>query len=337
MASSLLRGLLPYPDLFRRRRVRSDARELVSCSPWPGNGATPLQLAELSLLRALWLQRETHHALLWRQEESASLLARTAVENCITGLYFLYSESPMEELRGGNSLALEHLCRYLIEAGVVTQNLIDIVRDAIGGSGKLPSVADMADVVAKGTSDELSRNLYRRLYVPLSAFFAHANGLVLLRHVRSNGSLRERPAYPWVRRSAARTADGCVGILALAVASRADRPVTEFAEYADAHLKRSLAPLVIMAGRGFGTSTQWRRFPKAVRDVRAAIKYHRSEEFEADAWEIRELRTRESTSGILRILDPQSVDEHTVERMIDELVAMILGPRPEESGNTGDS
>jgi hypothetical protein len=253
------------------------------------------------------------------------------------GLYFLYSENPMEELRGGNSLAFEQLFRYLLEAGVVTQKLIDIARDAVGGSGKLPSVYDMADVVAEGTSHELSRNLYRRLYVPLSIFFAHANGLVLLRHVRSDGSLRERPAYPWARRSAGRTADGCVGILALAVASRADRPVAEFAEYADAHMSRSLAPVLITAGRGFGTSMQWRRLPRVVWELRAAIKYHGSEEFEADPWEIRELRTRESASSILRILEPQGVEVRTVERMIDELVAMMLGPHPEESGNTGDS
>jgi hypothetical protein len=33
------------------------------------------------------------------------LLAWTAVENCITGLYFLYADDPMEQLRGENALA----------------------------------------------------------------------------------------------------------------------------------------------------------------------------------------------------------------------------------------
>ncbi len=55
------------------------------------------------------------------------------------------------------------------------------------------------------------------MYVPLSEVFVHANGLSLLRHVGAEGKMLDEPAYPWARRYAVRTADGCVGLLAVAI------------------------------------------------------------------------------------------------------------------------
>ena len=58
----LLRSLLPYPDLLRRRRMRKSARRLIVSALWPEDHATSLDIAQLALLRLLWLQRETHRA-----------------------------------------------------------------------------------------------------------------------------------------------------------------------------------------------------------------------------------------------------------------------------------
>ncbi|MHB8289683.1 MAG: hypothetical protein ACYDEY_10680 [Acidimicrobiales bacterium] len=332
LAWNLIRGVLPYPDIFRRQRIRTAARELVRCDPWPGNDATALQMTELSLLRALWIQRSTHRALRWRQVEAAALLARTAVENCITGLYLLYAEDPMDKLRGENSLAIKRLFQYLLDCGVVTQGLIDTARDSVGGSGQLPSVSKMADVVANAAKYELTRDLYGRFYVPLSTLFAHGNGLALLRHVRSDASLRDRPVYPWARRSAVRTADACVGILALAVATRSGLAVDEFANYANAHMKRALVPLPIMAGQGRWTSIRLRLVPQAIRELRAGIEYHASVERKNDPWEVRIQWTRQNLARVLEMFD-LAVGEETFELILDEFALMMIGPRPGESAN----
>jgi len=40
--------LLPYPDPIRRRRLRRHAHALVSWTNWPGDTATPVEVAELA-------------------------------------------------------------------------------------------------------------------------------------------------------------------------------------------------------------------------------------------------------------------------------------------------
>jgi hypothetical protein len=47
LALALFRGLLPYPDPQRQRRIRRSARGLVTCDPWPGNAATGVDVAQL--------------------------------------------------------------------------------------------------------------------------------------------------------------------------------------------------------------------------------------------------------------------------------------------------
>ncbi|MHB8296933.1 MAG: hypothetical protein ACYDH5_20455 [Acidimicrobiales bacterium] len=78
LGRELLLAATPYPDPRRRLRVRKAARRLVTCSPWPGDDATAEDVAQLALLRALWLDRETHRAYRHRHSESAALLAQFA-------------------------------------------------------------------------------------------------------------------------------------------------------------------------------------------------------------------------------------------------------------------
>src|ERR1700716_1860827 len=109
LLSLLFQTLLPYWDPFRRRRIRTAARGLVSRTPWPGDEATPQDVAELALLRLLWLQPATHPAALLRQFGGTMLLARAAVEACIAAHYWLVTENAAGRLGGGNAWPLQRL------------------------------------------------------------------------------------------------------------------------------------------------------------------------------------------------------------------------------------
>jgi hypothetical protein len=193
----------------------------------------------------------------------------------------------------------------------------------------------MAEVVANGASGEFNSDLYSRRHISLSTFFAHTNGFALLRHVRPDGALRDRPSYPWAKRSAVRTADACVGVLALAVANRSGRPADEFVNYANAHIMRSLAPVVTMAGRGARRSIRWRLIPQAIHELQAGIAYHASEDRKQDPWDVRREWTRQNLVRILQILDPEG-QEATFELMLDEFVVLMIGPRPVEAASEAD-
>src|SRR5260370_1418976 len=62
LAWVIARTLLPCPDLIRRCRGRSAARNLVTCPPWPGLAATGTHPAQLAVLRVPWLPRQTRPA-----------------------------------------------------------------------------------------------------------------------------------------------------------------------------------------------------------------------------------------------------------------------------------
>jgi hypothetical protein len=323
-------GLLPYPEMVRRLRIRSRARKLIRCEPWPGNDATPVQLAELILTRALWLQRSTHRAVFLRQPEAAALLARTSVENTIVGMWCLFADDPMDKLRGENAKAMERLFRYLVEGDVLKQELVDVMKREIGGSGRLPTVIDMAELVTQRTGHQLGHDLYHRLYVPLSTFFAHGNGLAMLRHVRQDGSVRIQPAHPWVRRSSVRVADASVGILALAIAGRSGVSPDRFVAYADAHIKRALAPLFVAAAQGTGAgSLRLARLPAAYRAIIAGRDYYESEEYKADSWLERHDRTRACLSAAFDVYEP-SEPIAVRDELLEIVVKMVVGSPPEE-------
>ena len=73
-------GMLPYPDLPRRIRMRRRAFRLVTCTPWPGDDATGDDAAQLALLRLLWLQKRVRRAVRMRRGDEAALLARASLE-----------------------------------------------------------------------------------------------------------------------------------------------------------------------------------------------------------------------------------------------------------------
>lgn len=307
----IVRSALPYWDPFRRRRVRRAARQLVECSPWPGDDATAMDVAQLALLRLLWLQRETRRAARWRQSEAAALLARTSIETCLTGMYCLYAVDPVQQLRGDNAKSLGRMLGYLVSDGGLTPDVVaEAVRSLAGSPGPYPNVKQMADKVASGTGEAFATDMYDRLYVPTSTFFVHARGLALLRHINRDDTLLDRPEFPWTMRSAVRTADACVGILAAFIARRTrdGKAVGPFLEYANAHMKRSMTPLAMAGARGILRSVKWRRAPGGARVLLDLRRYYASGQAASDPPEVREARTREGYEKLLEVIGIKASD-----------------------------
>jgi hypothetical protein len=105
---ALLSPSLPHPDPRRRSKARRAALRLVDGVSWPGDDATPAQVAGLALLRLLWLQREAHRCSP-RQTEASALLARASIETCITGLYWLHGEDDIARARSQNANSFRRL------------------------------------------------------------------------------------------------------------------------------------------------------------------------------------------------------------------------------------
>lgn len=282
----ILKGTLRYNDFRRRRSFRRHARALITCDPWPGNDATPIQLAQLALSRTLHLQKETRRTV--RHPEAIALLARTTLETCVVGLYCLYADDPLTLMRGGNARALRRLLSNLGSDDILTEEVLESIAKDIGGEGRLPDVKRMAETIAKALGDiPAPLNLYWRIYVPLSEFFAHANGVSLLRHVDSNGAILDKPSFPWARWSAVHLVDGCVGFLAAAIAHKDGRPMDSFANYADYHLQRALAPLVVTSGKGLFRSLGLAKFAALVNGFVNLVAYKTSGRADSDSHEER--------------------------------------------------
>ena len=317
-------GVLPYPDIRRRLRMRREAAQLITCSPWPGNSASGLDLARLALQRALWLQRTTHRAA--RHPEAAALLARVALENCFVGLYCIYSDDPLTQMRGGNKKSLVKMLRSLERDEIVTQELVDSIEAEIGGSGKLPTVKDMATAIASALDNSpIPLNLYGRLYIPLSEFFVHTNGTSLLRHVGDQGVIQTVPDHPWLRRGSVRAADASVGILAAAVAKASGSRAEQFAEYADDHLARTLAPLAVVGGKGILRAIGPSRLVAFALGLVELRSYVVSGRAAADEPEQRALRIRrffESHLGEFGDI-PDEVRDQIIERVVSAITATI--------------
>jgi len=260
LAWMFLRCLLPCPDLLRRARVRRAARRLITCDPWPERKATGADVAQLALLRLLWLQEQVRHAVILRQREASAVLARSALEVCITGLWGLRNPDAARELGGGDAAAAPRILAFLASAGLVSEATIKAAADALDTGARPRSIKAMAEQLESkhGSSDAIS--LYRKYYAPLSHFFNHASSFALLRHAYPAARLRNKPAHAWARRGPVRLADGCTGLLAAAIAGESGTGT--FTRYSDAHLSRALVPLGAVGGSAIRHSGDWKHFPE---------------------------------------------------------------------------
>jgi hypothetical protein len=172
LARLLLRSMLPCPDPLRRRRIRQAARGLVTCTRWPGDNATPEDIAQLALLRLLWLQRQTRRAGRWRQVEATALLARACIETCLAGLYWLYGDDQVEKMGGNNAKSFRRLMSYIADGDPISPTLVKEVAATFGTATDLPSLLDMANVVAAKTHESFATDVYH-VYTSRFRHFSH--------------------------------------------------------------------------------------------------------------------------------------------------------------------
>jgi len=319
---AFVRGLLPYPDLRRRMRMRRAGFGLVTCKRWPGDNATGEEAAQLALLRLLWLQRLVRRAVKARRGEEAAHLARAAVDACIVGLYCLHSETAVANLSAANNSAARRVAGYAIQIGIIPETVVNAAAEALGDQGRDPNLKQWAEWLEREKGLWVAPRLYTAYYVPLSHFFAHTNAFTLTRHVRPDGRLRRRPASPWARRSAVRLADGCAGLMAAAIAGKVGSPSAGFlASYAEDHLNRALVPLFTLATKGWRRSAQWHKVPAALSAVHAVRRYLDGPA-RSDTPAQREARIRK---GFTTALGALGVDQDEMFHVaIDQLVTMVL-------------
>jgi hypothetical protein len=317
-----LRGVLPYPDVRRRSRVRRRALRLVTCKEWPGDDARGMEAAQLALLRLLWLQRLTADAVGMRRGEDAALLARAALETCIVGLYCVHSGDAIAHLSAANHRA-EGVVSYLSNGGLGSQAAIDSAVGALGELGPDLDIRDLALWLEREHGLVLAASLYRTYYVPLSHLFTHAYAFALLRHVRPDGTVHDRPAYPWARRSAARMTDGCTGLLAASIADKSGVPSELFHRYSTAHLDRLLTPALVFTVKGTLRSGPWRKIPEALKALVEAQSHVDVDAASRDSdpgWP--DASTSDEAADFFEPLPPEAHDEVFTQPADDQLDEM---------------
>ena len=269
LVSRVLKSYWAGQDRRRRRRVRDAARRLVPEKAWSGEKATAPELACLTLLHLLWLQDQTRRAARVRNTEGAALLARSAVETVIAGLYCLNVPGAAKRYDAGAGKDLKKLFAQFTKAADVGTEVLDDML-AFLGPGGLPLPATMVSDIAANSGPAAAQDLYRRYYVPLSAMYAHAGPLTLLRHVhpRSNRT-RERPFKMWSRRSASHTADAMVGFLAATIAGPEHPDYGLFCEYHAAHWPLAWPPSLFVVRHLALRRARLRHVPGLVMRTRA--------------------------------------------------------------------
>jgi hypothetical protein len=287
---------------------------LIDCRPWPGDDATPIEIAQLALLRLLYLQREAHRCTR-QQREAVSLLARGAVETAITGLYWLYGEQDIEPARSDNAKSFRRLMAPLADGETVSEEMIEEVAGTIGSGRGLPSLRDMAKLVSERSSRTAASDLYHRVYIPLSTFVTHPSGMALLRHVGADDEPSEAPSSVWSARSARHATDACMALLALELAEQKGRPAGVLTRYADAHMRRTIAPFAVVLRGAMRQNLKPRRLARALRPMAGLWRYYRSGSAALDPYPEREKRINELLMAILRELGGEgSASEKAIAR-----------------------
>jgi len=326
----LFAGFLPYPDPRRRRVARRAARELISRAPWPGDDATPIEIAQLALLRLLWLQREAHRCRR-RQAELLAFLARAAVETCITGLYWIYGEDHIDRARGDNAKSFRRLMSPLADGDPITPELVNEVAATIGSGTDLPNLLARAELVTEKSGNANAEDLYRRLYIPLSTFVAHPSGMALLRHVNADDGLIEVPSSIWTARAARHALDACMAILAVEIAEQTKRPAAVLNVYGNAHMERTIAPLAIFLGGAVWRNLRPTRIVRTMRPMAGLWRYYRSGRAALDDYPSRKKKTSRALATILESLggDRSSSEEVIVEHFAKDLARSVEAEKGE--------
>ncbi|MGO9189595.1 MAG: hypothetical protein ACLP8X_14190 [Streptosporangiaceae bacterium] len=260
-----------------------------------------------------------------RQTEPTVMVARAAVETCLLGLYCLGKEESTERLQADYVKAIRDLLTYLVDDGFVPKDLIDRASATYGSPSKTPvKVYDMASHLERTLPKSGAISIYRRFYVPTSTFFVHANAASLMRHVKDDNALTERPLAPWTRRSAVHVADSCVGLLASAVALHDGKVTTVFDDYEKAHISRALTPVAVIVGKGVIGSISWGKLPDALKAFRWLMKYYSpSGQAKADDIDVRKALTRAAYKRLLGISAQFDNIDPALEMTLDHFVTVL--------------
>jgi hypothetical protein len=150
---AILQAVLPYPDPGRRRAARKAAQSLVDCVPSPDLDPLPAEIAQLALLRLLWLQRLSHGRSR-RPVDIDALIARASVETLITGLYWLHAdEEEAIRAQGDTARAFRRLMDPFADEEILPKTLIDGVAETFGPKAAPPDLLKMAQEVSTATGN----------------------------------------------------------------------------------------------------------------------------------------------------------------------------------------
>lgn len=323
-AWSVVRAVLPYPDLPRRAWMRRRAFRLVTLPRWPtDDSVTGSDAAQLALLRALHLQRLAHRAARYRHGEETALVARTAIDNVLVGLYCLHHDEAAAKLTGGENLAIRRTTAYLTrDDGLFSSDALQKAADALGERGHDLNLKDVAVWLDREKELPVAVQLYEGYYSALSHFFQHSSGFALMRHVDSDGKLRRHPNFPWARQSAVRITDGCTGLMVWAIADKTGIPAEGFLRYANVHLSRTLTPMFVVAAKGSKHQLGWRNLLGVLKTVTVLRRCVRSPDPEASA-AAREEHVRKLFESLLSALAPD-VPDAAFRPVVNELVGKVL-------------
>lgn len=282
---------------------------MVGQRVWPGMSATSEDVAQLAMLRLLDLQKRVHRLVLLRQREASVMMARSGVETLLLGLYCMRVPDAVARLHAGNVKALGDTLAYLEEAGIAPADVIRECVRALGEPAKTHLTPwDMVQAIDNANDNKAARSIYRRLYLSLSHFTAHASGGTLIRHVGARGKLRQRPTKAWTRRAPARVIDAATGTLAADLARHAGRPDAQLVRYASRHEARTILPIVVMAFRGAGSSSSplsRRSIAQTARIMKEVYVYLWNGPAAADPMAVRVAFIRERFEAILASNDPE--------------------------------
>lgn len=295
------RWLAAGHDAGLRREVRRRACRLVRSELSADGEGTAAEIAEVALLRLLWLQRATRSAARWRQVDAAALLARTAVECCIVGLYCAHEPTAVDDVNADNVKRFKSVLRPVLAGEPLSPELLDRAAAELGTERALPTLGHLAAAVLERDPQNIAGELYRRIFTPLSAFFAHSSGLALMVHTHPRSlRTRTRPWSAWSRTSAVHTVDACVGALAAALAEPDDR---EFFEgYSWRHWGRVITPLGVVSLQLLRRQMRVRAIPAAFVELRRLRTYVASGAAASDSAEEREARLASGLRSTMAVL-----------------------------------
>lgn len=300
----------------------------MTCSPWPEEHAEGREIAQLALLRLLWLQREAHRATRAGLSEAVALLARSAIETCITGLYCLIADEAPAKLTAQNAYQFRAMLRYLPEE-FIPESIREPIVASVGTPDQGPNIFAMAQAVDRADQSNTATMLYRAYYAPLSTLYAHGGGIALLRHVGRGGRATERPAKPWFHRSALHIIDSSVALLA-SHAARGAGDATAFDAYYEAHRGRTITPLFAVGGRNFTKAIRLPALPASLRAARHLKAYLASDVATTDPPTEVDAKVRDLVAQCFACLRQPAGGDQLVEAFTEMVVELSRNAPPQQ-------